>query len=289
MTGTRNLSLIVGFVFLATVTSAAWGAIGNPVSSVLLNKYNDALPYGKGSANILTESPGTITGCQVANGDNGGCLVSGNFHSEHIGPGGDPAVDVGGALQPNGFYGHTTDPDSNGEGSGAAWVPFVDPGNNAFVTFTFYDGPHTFDWMQLWNLNEITPNAGMDQPLQRSTKLIDIHYSAEPFSSRPPVNGDGTPGAGWISAGQVELPIAGQSLPSDINADTASGAYTGESYDLGGFTATHIMFDVVENYAGEPFSALSEVQFYAVPEASSLILLLGGLPFVGLFARKRQA
>ncbi|NQU24993.1 MAG: PEP-CTERM sorting domain-containing protein, partial [Candidatus Nealsonbacteria bacterium] len=126
------------------------------------------------------------------------------------------------------------------------------------------------DYVKVWNYNEFLPNR--PELAGRGVHLMDVYIAGEDEVF-------------MLLAGDVELDLAPQLADVDF----------GQIVPLGGANARYIKFDNLRNFpadGGFPggdnnFVGLSEVQFYAVPEpATGLLLVLGGLTV--LIARRRR-
>lgn len=227
----------------------AFNATTNSSNLVLANQYLSTLPEGDNSTNITTiasANGGAAAGAAGAGSTYGSDkLVDGNFLGQSPGKG-----EVGGELQPSGFYGHTTDPDPHmwvAAGAGFQGITI----NEQYVGFSFNDGSHTFQTMRVWNFNEITPPTGMNQTT-RGVKDMWIWY-ADALSLPAIHGGPGAthPGAGWTLDRKVTLPQAPH-----------TGTYDGVALDLGDFNARHVLFMIDSNYGDANYVGLSEVQFF---------------------------
>ncbi|HEX5175380.1 MAG TPA: PEP-CTERM sorting domain-containing protein, partial [Chthoniobacteraceae bacterium] len=61
-----------------------------------------------------------------------------------------------------------------------------------------------------------------------------------------------------------------------------------ETISFFGATARYVQIAVDANYGSAEFTGLSEVQFFAVPEPSSSLLIAAGPLVASLFARRRR-
>ncbi len=254
--------MMIAAIVVTCATGLAFAAPGDPGSSVLINQYNGELPNGGGSSNIVAVDSSNLGGPYA-----GEWTVDGGFFGVNPGQG-----EEGGALQANGFYGHTTDPDPY------MWITSIGAPNvfGAFIKYSF-DASYDFDWMQVWNQNEITPPTG-DRPTGRGIKNAQIWYS----------DAVDAPGTGMTAAGEPDDAgwLGGQAI--ELSEGPGTGDYTGETVDLDNFTARHVLFEVDSQIsaAGLPgqsngdFAGLSEAQFYSVPEPASFTMLLAGIPLM---------
>ena len=256
--------MMMAAIVVTCATGLAFAAPGDPGSSVLINQYNGALPDGGGSSNIVAVDSSNL-GPPYA----GEWTVDGGFRGANPGPKGE----AGGDLQANGFYGHTTDPDPY------MWITShgTDKVFTGFIKYSF-DNSYDFDWMQVWNQNEITPNVGGDRPTGRGSKNAQIWYS----------DAVDAPGTGMTAAGEPDDAgwLGGQAI--ELSEGPGTGDYTGQTVDLNNFTARHILFEVdtqisaapLAGQSNGPFAGLSEIQFYSVPEPASFTMLLAGIPLM---------
>jgi hypothetical protein len=173
-----------------------------------------------------------------------------------------PAVNTvnGSGLTPLGT--HTVTPD------GFMWL---NQGNFPTVPSDQFDTDPFIVWdvgsavplgtMKLWNYNEFLP--GRDDLLNRGIRLADLSVAGEDLVFIPLIQA-------------LELEIA----PGLSNVDFS------QLIDLGGVVARYIRLDNMENYGNaDNFVGLSEVQFFAVPEPSSMI---GFGLMAGLMAIRRK-
>jgi hypothetical protein len=121
----------------------------------------------------------------------------------------------------------------------------------------------SLDRMVVWNYNEFIPNgAGL---LNRGIKTADILVAGEDGVFTPFIVGQ-------------ELTIA----PGTDDVDFS------QAIDLAGTTARYIKLDNLVNYGDvDNFVGLSEVQFYAVPEPTSIALLAIAFGALGVVRRFR--
>jgi len=229
--------------------------------ATMINEYQAALPNGGGTTNITTlasfnggADPGAAGADTTYGSDR---LVDGNFAGFSPGQG-----DVGGELQPSGFYGHTTDPDPHMWFAGTSGFGRVTI-NEQFLGFSFTEGPQVVESMRIWNMNEITPPTGSNTTA-RGVRDMWIWYSSdEVIPAISPGAGAFNPGAGWtMFAG----PGSGDKVT--LSQGPAVGSYDGQTVDLG-FDAKHVLFMIDSNYGDGNYVALSEVQFFGSSGFSS--------------------
>ena len=278
--------LLVTYLFSRTGTSLLLGilavGIGSSRSSAdLLNKYtndpstwvNGAFPQGGGSTNITATSSGVSAPAAYGPFN----AVEGNFAT------GDSnwPYDIGGDLQPSGFYGMTPDPDpdvmtfmTDGNAFGIA------PPNQTWLAFSFNDGPHTFDQIRMWTQNERNQSV-------RGINEFYVYHSNDAtipaITAGATVGSGGAPGAGW-TVDTLDLGTGLGPGGKAVSQAPESGDYDGETIELGDFTAQHVLFLVASNHGGD-YTGMHEVQFF-VPEPGSIGLLLIGL--LGLAWRRRS-
>ena len=117
------------------------------------------------------------------------------------------------------------------------------------------DQSYSLTKMRVWNFNEITPSTGSNE-FDRSIQTAYIWYSDN--TTRPPVSGSvggASPGAGWtmLESGLVTFDNRGQS----------DASYDGETINLQGISARHVLIDIETGYGDHfPLVGISEVQFF---------------------------
>jgi len=119
--------------------------------------------------------------------------------------------------------------------------------------------------VQIWNYNETLP--GREDLLNRGVASLDILISNN--------------GVDYTSL------IDGQALPLAPGSDSVD---FGEVIDLGGASARYVLFDNLINHGGDnDFVGLSEVQFTAVPEPSTLLLVtFAAAGLLGMSHRRKR-
>lgn len=148
---------------------------------------------------------------------------------------------------------HSVIPDGN------MWLA----GNGDLTPTITYDlgSSQPISHMLLWNYNEFL--TGRDDLLNRGVQQADFLISDDGLTFTP-----------------LALDVAIARAPGD---DTTEYAQT---IDFGGAQARFVQIAVDSNYGDAGFTGLSEVQFYAVPEPASFILLTSGLASLLIFRRR---
>jgi hypothetical protein len=254
-----NLAIV--FVAMAAVLVCLSEGV---TAATLINTYTLPAPANDPyTSNIATSAHGIWTSTYYA-----GHLVDGsgffgtapNFTDTDTDgfPEHDTLTQVGAAGHVEAFL-----PASTSESIDKMWTNFSLPGS--------FD----LDFMRLWNFNSNPPNPAFGE--RSGVKDAYIYSSndvALPATSK--TIGGASPGVGWT---KVSGP--GTNGIWEIAEGPNSNLYDGDSYDLSGTTARHILIDIESTWGGATtFVALSEVQFFeveAIPEPSTLVMLTAGL------------
>jgi hypothetical protein len=137
---------------------------------------------------------------------------------------------------------------SNGAGD-----PEVQNGGTPWIQFDLGE-EQMLEELVLWNYNETNL-------AKRGIQTADIYYS--------------TDGVSWTLFGNESF----------TQSSGTAGTVVGQSVDLEGITARYIKFENLTNF-GDGYYGVNEVDFYAVPEPSALVLLLCA---AGFLARRRRS
>jgi hypothetical protein len=139
------------------------------------------------------------------------------------------------------------------------------PGPGSGVIVTNSSGPVDVNWMQLTTAND---------DATRDPTSYELYGTNDPILSQPLSNGLG--GEVWtlISSGPLSLPAARQNSSTILEVPS-----------LANYTSYKLVFPTTNGNAG--LFQLADVQFYTVPEPSTLALVAMGLALVGTRRRRR--
>jgi hypothetical protein len=135
--------------------------------------------------------------------------------------------------------------------------------------------------------NDLAPEITFDLGSVVSLASVKVWNYNETLAGRPELLGRGVGTADILVAGED---LAFTTLISQQAFDKAPGLDNvdfGQVINLSGAQARYVKFDVLSNQGGDNnFVGLSEVQFFAVPEPSSVVSLWAGAALVALVRRQ---
>ena len=136
--------------------------------------------------------------------------------------------------------------------------------------------------------NDLEPEITFDVGSVQSLGSMKVWNYNETLPDRPELLGRGAAAADVLVAGEdlvFSMLIPGQSLDIAPGLDDVD---FGQSIDLMGTDARYVKLDISGNHGGDSnFVGLSEVQFFAVPEPSSALVMILGVVMLP-FARRRK-
>jgi hypothetical protein len=150
-----------------------------------------------------------------------------------------------------------------------------DPNDNVADAWIQFDlgSVYNLESANIWNYNQFSGAPYTN----RGIKKVDIYVSTLTTPGDPEAGGasDWTP------------------LFTDKIFAQASGAATDAGFTLdffGNVLARYVRFEIDSNYSPDPYGnyvGLSEIQFNAVPEPATMLLLGSGLIGIGAFVRRK--
>ncbi len=172
---------------------------------------------------------------------------------------------------------HDTDPThmwlNLGDGTFSSGVSDPDrPGQLAHITFSL-GGSFLVDSFRVWNYNEVNANNGQSFT-NRGVQTLTISVANTSGGPFVPLIDPATSNTTWT-----------------FNQAPANSNYSGQLFTLGVPVQTgFIRFDIKSNYGdANGLVGLSEVQFFAVPEPATWLLLGAGAIFGALVMRRRNS